>query len=243
MRPEVPLLAFLLMPLTLALPACQKLSGPDANPLELRTYSVPKGAARSLETVVKDVFDTGANTPPVGRASITPDGRLAVVAPRNVQAGVQSLVDDVSKNPPAAEPTIDLHYWLLVGRPASTPSAAPPDAKEIEGALAEIQRTSGPQTFTGFQRMDLATLNTMTGTIEAENLKIRQHAVQTEDGVLAAIKIDLVRNPGRLDTMVHLAPDQVVVLASTRPQAGDAGDGATLYYLVRVAPRADGRHP
>jgi len=67
--------------------------------------------------------------------------------------------------------------------------------------------------------------------------------VQTEDGVLAAIKIDLVRNPGRLDTMVHLAPDQVVVLASTRPQAGDAGDGATLYYLVRVAPRADGRHP
>jgi len=152
-------------------------------------------------------------------------------------------VDDVSKSPPAVEPTIDLHYWLLVGRPAPTPSVAPPDAKEIEGALAEIQRTSGPQTFTGFQRVDLATLNTMSGRIEAENLKINQHAVQTEDGVVASIKIDLVKNPGRLDTMVHLVPDQVVVLASTRPQAGDAGDGATLYYLVRVAPRADGRHP
>jgi hypothetical protein len=227
----------------LSLVACQKGSAGDANALELHTYEVPKGAARSLETVVKDVFYAGSNAPPVGRATITPDGRLAVVAPHNVQVGVQTLVDEVSKNPPAAEPTIDLHYWLVVGRPASAPSPAPPDAKEIEGALAEIQRTSGPQTFSGFQKVDLATLNTVSGTIEAENLKINQHAVETGDGVVASIRIDMVRNPGRLDTMVHLAPEQVVVLASTRPQAGDAGDGATLYYLVRAAPRADGRHP
>jgi hypothetical protein len=242
MRPSyAPMFALLSLSL-FSLAACQKGSG-DANPLELHTYAVPKGAARSLETVVKDVFYTGSGSPPLGRASITPDGRLAVVAPHAVQAGVQTLVDEVSKNPPAAEPTIDLHYWLVVGRPAPTPSAVPPDAKEIEGALAEIQRTNGPQSFTGFQHVDLATLNTMSGNIEDLNLKISQHAVQTEDGVVASVKIDLVKNPGRLDTMVHLVPDQVVVLASTRPQAADAGDGATLYYLLRVAPRADGRHP
>ena len=41
--------------------------------------------------------------------------------------------------------------------------------------------------------------------------------METGDGVVASIRIEMVKNPGRLDTLVHLVPDQVVVLASTRP--------------------------
>jgi hypothetical protein len=226
----------------LLLPACQKAPPPaDPNPLELRTYDVPKGVARGLQTVVKDVFWVADKTPPVGRATITPDGRLAVVAPRNVQEGVQALVDNVVKNPPMLEPTISLHYWLLVAHPAAAPSPTPPGAKEVEPALVEIQKSTGPQTFTGIQKVDLSTLSDEWGSVEASNLKIKQHAVQTSDGVFADITVDLVRNPGRLDTKVHLKPDQVVVLAATSPQPGDAGESETLYYLVRIAPHPDGR--
>jgi hypothetical protein len=231
----------LLFPLVLA--ACQKPPSSDASTLELRTYDVPKGTVRGLETVVKDVFWVADKTPPVGRATVTPDGRLAVVAPHNVQEGVQTLIDNVAKNPPLLEPTIELHYWLLVARGAAAPSPPPPGTKEIEPALAEIQRNGGPQTFTGIQKVELATLSDEWGSVEGQNLKIRQHAVQTSDGVFATINVDLVKNPGRLETKVHLKPDQVVVLAATSPQAADAGDSETLYYLVRVAPRSDGRQP
>jgi len=229
--------------IALLIPACQKAAPGDANPLELRTYDVPKGTVRGLETVVKDVFWVADKTPPLGRATVTPDGRLAVVAPANVQAGVQTLIDNVSKNPPLLEPTIELHYWLVVAHPAAAPSPPLPGTREIEPALAEIQRSTGPQTFTGIQRVDLATLSDESGRVEGSNLKIEQHAVQTSDGVYANIHIDLVKNPGRLDTKVHLKPDQVVVLAATSPQPGDAGESETLYYLVRVAPHLDGRQP
>jgi hypothetical protein len=235
--------AYYLMLSTLLLSACEKPPPGDASALELRTYEVPKGTVRGLQTVVKDVFWMPDKTPPVGRATITPDGRLAVVAPRNVQAGVERLVEQVSKSPPAPEQTIELHYWLLVARPATSVSPAPPGTMEIEPALAEIQRSVGPQTFSGIQRVALSTLSDEPGRVEAANLKIQQHAVQTSDGVFANITIDLVNNPGRLDTKVHLVPGQVVVLAATRPQGGDAGENETLYYLVRVAPHPDGRQP
>jgi hypothetical protein len=234
---------FHLLPFVLLLTGCPKGSTADANPLELHTYEVPKGTVRGLETVVKDVFWVADKTPPVGRATITPDGRLAVVAPHNMQAGVQELVDQVAKSPPSLEPTIELHYWLVLAHPAAAVSPAPPGTKEIETALAEIQRSIGPQTFSGIQKVDLATLSDETGRIEGQDLKVEQQAVQTSDGVFATIRIDLVRNPGRLSTRVHLKPDQVLVLAATRPDVPDAGESATLYYLVRIAPRADGRQP
>ena len=233
-----------LLPLVLLLAACTKPPpGGDSNPLELRTYNVPKGTARGLESVVKDVFYAGDKATPLGRASITPDGRLAVVAPHTMQAGVQTLVDEISKNPPMLEPTIELHYWLVVATPASTASPPPAGTKEIEPALAEIQRVSGPQTWSGLQKVSLATLSDETGHIEAQNMKIEQQAAQTGDGVYASIRVDLVANPGRLSTKVHLKPEQVLVLAATPPAGADAGAGSTLYYLVRTAPRPDGRLP
>jgi hypothetical protein len=235
--------AYFVLLVALLLSACEKSPAGDANALELRTYEVPKGTVRGLESVVKDVFWVPEKAPPIGRATVTPDGRLAVVAPHNVQAGVERLVEQVSKSPPPPEQTIELHYWLLVARPAATASPLPPGTSEIEPALAEIQRSLGPQAFSGIQRAALSTLSDESGRVEAANLKIQQRAVQTSDGVFANITIDLVNNPGRLDTRVHLVPGQVVVLAATRPQGGDAGESETLYYLVRVAPHLDGRQP
>jgi hypothetical protein len=245
---------FVVLLAALALCACQKTPPTESNPVELQTYDVPKGSVRPLITTMKDAFWVDEKTAPVGRATITPDGRLMVVAPRNVQTGVQTLVDQVTKHPPTIDSTIELHYWLVMGR--ATPTAAPASAalKEVEPALDEIVRAQGPQTFTLVQHVQLSSLQDEWGKAEAapgdsptSKLVISQHAVQSDDGVFGQLEIHYGKNDA-IETRVNLAPGQTIVLGTTGQRMGgvaDAGDGdgATLYYLVRVAARADGKHP
>jgi hypothetical protein len=177
----------------------------------------------------------------VGRASITPDGRLAVLATQNVQEGVQTLIEEITKHPPTYEQSIELHYFVILGKPAAGPQPPPAGVSEIQPALDEIARAQGPQTFTVAERMQLSSLNGDGGKAETEQLKIFQKAAQTNDGVDARVEIQFAKND-KLETRVHLVADRIVVLGATS-QHSDAGDGSTLYYVVRVAPRADGKRP
>lgn len=249
MRP----LFLIFLAITLSLCACQK-PAPESNPIELHTYDVPKGSIRPLLTTFKDGFWVDDKTPPVGRATMTPDGRLMVVAPHNMQAGVQALVDEVAKHPPVADSTIELHYWLVMGRPSASPGPVTPGMKEVQPALEEIARTQGPQTFTLIQHVQLSSLQDEWGKAEASpgdtagsKLVISQHALQSSDAVFAQVEIHYGKNDA-VETRVNLVTGQTVVLGTTGQrfaEAADAGDGdgATLYYLLRVAPRADGQHP
>jgi hypothetical protein len=228
----LPRLLFL-APIVLA--GCRSAPPEDATALILRTYDVPKGSARSVVAVLDSTFWLGEQQKRLGRASITPDGRLAVLAPSNVHTGVQTLVDEVAKHPPTFDQTIELHYFLVLGKPAPAPQPPPPGVAEIQPALDEIVRSQGPQTFTVVQRAHLATLNGEGGKVEADKLKITQKAAQTNDGVDAIVTMDFSGND-KIDSRVHLTEDRIVVLGATG-QRSDPGDGTTLYYVVRVAPR------
>src|SRR3954469_10191629 len=82
----------------LLLSGCRSAPQEDASALVLRTYDVPKGTARSLVSTLKEaLWIGGTEQKTAGRAVITPDGRLAVLATPNVHAGVQALVDEVAK--------------------------------------------------------------------------------------------------------------------------------------------------
>ena len=229
--------ALLALPL---LTACRSPAHDEA--IELRTYDVPKGTARSLVATIKDVMWIGENKN-MGRAVVTPDGRLAVLATPGVQAGVQTLVDEVAKHPPAAEQTVTLHYFLVLGKPAPSAQPYPGGVGEIKDALDEIVRSQGAQTFTIAQRVELSSLHEDEGRLDNNDakLEIRQVAVQTTEGTYARLSIRW--KDDKLETRVHLAPDRIVVLGATGQHAADAADGATLYYVVRVAPRADGKTP
>ncbi|MEO7109954.1 MAG: hypothetical protein ABI183_05925 [Polyangiaceae bacterium] len=238
----------------LLLCACQKTPPAESNPVELQTYDVPKGTVRPLITTFKDAFWVDDKTAPIGRATIAPDGRLMVVAPHNVQGSVQTLIDEIAKHPPTSDPTIEMHYWMVMGRPTQTAAPASPALKEVQTTLDEIVRTQGQQTFTLVQHVRLSALQDEWGKTEAgpgdsptSKLTISQNAVQANDVVFARLEIHYGKNDS-IETRVNLAPGQTVVLGATGQRVNDAadagdGDGATLYYLVRVAPHADGQHP
>lgn len=236
-----PFKTFAAIALPLVLAACHS-PPPREDVIELRTYDVPKGAANSLMTTMKDVLWMGENKL-AGRAVVTPDGRLAVLATPAVHSGVRALVDEVKKHPAAAGQTIELHYFLVLGKPAASPQPAPAGGGEIQAALDEIVRSQGPQTFTIAQRVTLSSLNDEEGRLDnmETKLEIRQKAVQTSEGVYARLGIRW--KDDKVETRVHLAPERIVVLGATGQRAGDTAEGATLYYVVRVAPRADGKHP
>lgn len=235
-----PLRTFAALALAFALAACH--SPPREEALELRTYDIPKGTGSSLVTTFKDVMWMGDNNL-AGRAVVTPDGRLAVLATPAVQAGVRTLIDEVAKHPPASSQTVELHYFLVIGKPAASPQPPPPGVAEIQPALDEIVRSQGPQAFTLAQRVALSSLNNEEGQLDnfEAKLEIRQKAVQTSGGVFARLGIRW--KDDKVDTRVDLANDRIVVLGATGQHAGDAAEGATLYYVVRVAPGADGKHP
>ena len=221
--------------------ACRLSSGEPSTAMELRTYDVPKGTIRPLATMIKDslYLDEGKT---IGRATMTPDGRLAILAPHNVQEGVQQLIAEVIKHPPTHDQTIDMHYYVVLGKPSSKPEPPPAGAVEIQGALDEIVRTQGPQTFTVAQRIELSSLNDEKSHVQADQLRVTQLAVQTPDGVYARIDVEFAK-VNTLETRVHLVPGRIVVLGAAGQRAGDTFDGSTLYYIVRVAPRADGPRP
>ncbi len=237
---RVPAVAALLSSLVLSA-GCHSAPQEDASALVLHTYDVPKGSARAVISTLDGMFWVGEGQKRLGRAAITPDGRLAVLAAQNVQTGVQTLVDEITKHPPTYEQSIELHYFVVVGKPAASPQPPPAGVNEIQPALDEIVRSQGPQAFTVAQRVRLLSQNGDDGKAETEQLKIYQKAAQTNDGVDAQIAITFGKND-KVDTRVHLGADRIVVLGATS-QHSETPDGSTLYYVVRVAPRADGKHP
>jgi hypothetical protein len=228
--------------LALVLHACH--SPPPSETMELRTYDIPKGSATSLLYTFKDVMWMGDKNQMVGRAVLTPDGRLAVLATPGVQSGVEALVEEVKKHPPpAADQTVTLHYFLVLGKPAPSATPYPAGSGEIKEALDEIVRSQGPQTFTVAERAGLSSLHSDEGRLDnvEAKLEIRQTAVQTNDTTYA--KLSVRWKDDKVETRVHLAPDRVVILGVTGQHPGDGGENSTLYYVVRVAPRADGKSP
>ena len=226
---------------------CHSAPKEDTDILVLRTYEVTKGSARSVVATLDATFWMGEQQRRLGRVSITPDGRLLVLASQNVQVGVQTLVDEITKHPPTYEQSIELHYFVLLGKPAASPQPPPAGVSEIQPALDEIVRSQGPQTFTLAQRVRLSSLNGDDGKVETEQVKIWQKAALTNDGVDALVGIQLAKSDksafgDRIETRVQLGADRIAVLGATSQHA-DASDGSALYYVVRVAPRADGKHP
>src|ERR1700722_10668216 len=89
-------------------------------PMVLRTYDAPPGQAARIRESLKAVLwlSTGEHDGHwVGRVDNLPNNQLVVLAAPEVQTGVRELIDEASQHPYPEEKTIELRYWLVVGKP------------------------------------------------------------------------------------------------------------------------------
>ncbi len=184
-------------------------SPPADDALILRIYEVPKGTARPVLQTMKEAFyfdDTKKN---VGRASLTPDGRIAVLAPANMQVGVRDLVEGVEKSPPKAEQTIELHYFVVDRHPERVGSAAA-RRRHRDPARARRDRPlpGAAEVHAGAAHRARRAAATRRAASNGEELEIRQRCSQTSDGVYAMLTVRYGRRQARDPRAARQGPDR-----------------------------------
>ncbi len=210
--------------------------------LVLRSYDVPNGGAEQLRQVLKTLLWIGSDGKDsqkyVGRAEVGPDGRLVVMAAEGVQAGVKSLIESIAKNPPKAPARYALSYWFVFATPGK--GAAPgANLAEVGDALAEIEKTDGPQEFSLTEKVTVSSTAGESAHVEGHQVKVRQMVGDSSGSISAELSLR-VRSQN-LDTRVALTPGQTIVLGSSGSMGpGKDGPVGSVYYLIRAASH-DGR--
>jgi hypothetical protein len=212
--------------------ACQNPRPAESSePLTLQTYAVPGGQAVQLRGLLNQAFVW--NDKAQAKATITPDGRLIVVGPQRIQDGVAALMDELSKKPPEAPPTVNIEYWLVLGKPGKG-AAVPDDLAQIAPALQTIGAEDGPQELRLLEHVQQRSLSDNEAEMRGVHVRVRQNATVLSGKVLADISIHSLEGPSGLDTRLELPPGQLMVLG----QGGYNGkpeDLGTLYYVVRAS--------
>ncbi len=210
-------------------------SKPD---MELQIYDVPQGTAGDLRQALARVLGNikDSNEPSTGRVTLTPDGRMVVLAPEKIQAGVKAIVEQVSKRPASPPPRVDMNYWFVVGKRGK--GEIPIELNDIKPALEELQRSQGPMQFRRLEQLKLSTLAGESGRVDnGDSISVR-HDVSTSAGV---VLVRVWLNAGRrsLDSFVQLLPQQLVVLGQSGWKDKDAKEAKedeeqTLFYVMRA---------
>lgn len=236
----------LLPVLILALSACPAapLTAPDGLPsnLVLRSYDVPGNGAGQLRNVLMNTLrlqsDGKDSAKYVGRAEVTPDGRLLVLGSAGIHDGVSALIANLKASPPRAPPTVTMDYWVVFGRPGSD---APADAlKAIAPALEEIAKVDGASSFTLGEHLSVQALSGERASVDGRNAQVRQFATVIDGAV--SVDVTLERRGQRVDTRLRLAPGKLVVLSSTGAVPTKDGDEPqTVYFVARAAHDGQGQ--
>ncbi|MGC4119172.1 MAG: hypothetical protein QM765_32320 [Myxococcales bacterium] len=212
---------------------------PAKSEMELQIYEVPQGTAGDLRQALARVLGnvSDAKEPPNGRVTITPDGRMVVLAPEKVQAGVRAIVEQVSKRPATPPTRVDMNYWFVLGKrlPAGEKAGdLPPELMEVKPALEELTRSQGPMQFRRLEQLKLSTIAGDTGRVDnGDSISVR-HDVSTTSGVVLA-RVNLNAGRRNLDTIVQLRPEQLVVLGQSGWKEGkDGAEEQTLFYVMRA---------
>jgi hypothetical protein len=238
-----PLSQVLLAGLLLLLTACDRAPVAAEPELQLRTYEVPSGYARELRNTLRDTFQLNGkeDAASVARVSLAPDGRLVVLAPPKLQEGVARILEEVARKPPPAPSSVQMTYWLVLGRRAQGEPGSSAALAEVQPALDELVKAQGPMRFELLERLQLATLSGERGSIDGRQAKISHDATTIGDGVMARIQL-FPTGGNSVTTTVQLEPNQTAILAQSgyqrplREQAEATDESATLLFVVRANP-------
>ncbi|MBI4914657.1 MAG: hypothetical protein HY825_02325 [Acidobacteria bacterium] len=207
----------------------------------LATYPLPRGLGERVVGLLRDLLVEGEH--PIGRVTLAPGDRVIVVAPESIQEGVSETMKSLADAPPPPPPaTIQLHYWLVLGRPAAQASGM---ERLGEGAVAmdAIMRSQGPLDLRLVDEVRLASMEGEWAEVGGRKAHIEQRVARIGDRVIADLNVGAV---GNLRTRVQLEPGKFVVLgqvgydeheaalAYVGPGAPEPVQDALLYYVVRA---------
>lgn len=213
-------------------------------PVELKTYTVPHGFESEVRSMLRNALGSGESR--LGRVDIGPAGKLVVVAPAGIQAGVDQFIrelSDLGEAPPRSVP-VTLTYWILAGRPLAGAKPAQfsvvgRDAlADVTPALEQIATAQGPTEFTLVERLRLTSVGDQEAQAGGRHATLRQRAGLVQGNIVADLSIRVRQYS--MTTQVKLEPDQFIVLGQTgfSPNRDFAGlewanePDLTLYYVI-----------
>jgi hypothetical protein len=229
----------------------------------IRSYPVAPEIAGEMRSALTEALATSSKDgAPLGRVSLTGDGRLLVTAPESVQRGVEKLLAEVAANKPAPTPAIHFEIWLVAATPGTAATAKNgPGLAEIAPALADIQKTRGPLQFELTEKLALqARAGDDFSEIQGAHFGLRvtptvRHDAQGDPQIAAKISVQMINGqfgpqfgmysiPPSIKALVELHPGQLLVIgqsslrgktvANTPSEAPTSAPDIEEYYIVRA---------
>lgn len=210
--------------------------------LVLRTYEVPDGTALDLRLAVGNLLrstsDEGGN---IGNAAVLDSGRIAVLAPASIHAGVEDVIQNAGEAGREEPSRIRFQIWLVEAKAGSS-SEIPASLAPVADSLRSVADNLGGATFS---RMDYVEQVVRSGAHEASigghKLRGEVHDVIARGEHIEA-RFDLNslqfvnnRPPGRVETEISFTTGETLVLGVVGAES--EGEGETFQAFVVRAER------
>lgn len=188
----------------------------------LESHEVPEGQREQIRILIAELL-----TPHDARVRLAPDGRLLVMAPRELQKEVRQVLAPLqSAKLPPTPAAIRIQYWFVHARPGDgSKSALPP---ELAVAGADIRRRLGQVDLELIEQVRVAIASGGNGEVEGRSFRVFQNAAVAAGRVVGDVAISGWSErtiPGQnavttdqravLKARVSLAPGEITVLADS----------------------------
>jgi hypothetical protein len=148
---------------------------------------------------------------------------------------------------PVAPPSVEVSYWLVVGRSAQESSWGV-DAREIDPALRAVTAAQGPMEFAILETMRVRSLSDARGHTSGRHARV--HQVASVSGGKVVADLEFVTEGSRFETRVSMPTGKLLVLGQAgfepppglwpiRANAKRDKSASTLFYVVRATIEGD----
>lgn len=195
----------------------------ESEALVLKSYKVPERMAKEVRGTINDLLSREAynnenSKPPIGKATIAPDGQILVAAPKSFHDGLKDFIASLANSKPEPSLTIEVNYWVVAGRKANKPATFE-DFKTIKPALETIQNNQGSMEFKlldhvvttssgqGTRSQVKGSLSQITQYLTADNKGTL--VIQTDINMNTSDRFDMKNN---INTQIEIKNGELVVL-------------------------------
>jgi hypothetical protein len=225
--------------LVLSLAACDRMSAPGGEPLELRQYTVPAEKTSAIVNTLNGAMTGTEHQPGIGRASSDVEGMVVVLAPARIHDSIEKTIASLGgTDANAARGSVRMDYWVVSALPG--PGTDDVSLAPVKAALDAARPALGEVHFVTFGQASLVSATQPQASASTRgSLTISQKIRPGTGGVYAQMSIQRhAPTPAdenlRLDIAADVPFGQTIVLA--QQDAGGDASGVRRLVLVRAEP-------